>query len=97
MELQNTEPKVQMKQGYEYVEIDALPPVGEIKSFTGDETGKIIPDENINADEIKVHLDIGKIVITKSDAVDEIQNLLDANTKDDFINVGTNDTGMSLY
>ena len=97
MELQNTELKVKLRQGIDYIEVTAMPTNGEFKTFTGEETGTIIPDDQLTSSEIRLALDDGRIVLTTHDAVVEIENVLDANTKDDFINVGTNDTGMSLY
>ena len=93
MELQNTEVKVKLRQGIDYMEFDALPSNPEYKTFTGDEIGKVIPDENLTSSELRVQLDDGRIVLTTSDAIDEVQNLIDANSKDDFINVGTLDVG----
>lgn len=93
MELQNTELKFKLLQGIDYIDVTNMVENGEYSTFTGDEVGTKIDDNELLDNEMRVLLDDGRIVLTTTDAVAEIQNMLDANTKDGMINVGTLDVG----
>ena len=97
MELQNTELKVKMQQGVNYMDAGAMDQYGQWQTFTGDEIGKILPDPNVSDNELKIQLDDGRIVLTTPDAVADVKNLPDANTQDGFINGGTNDGGTYAF
>jgi hypothetical protein len=93
MELTNTEIKVRFRKGLNFINVTTMPENNNVETFVGTETGKIIQDQNLESGKIKALLDDGRFIVTTEDAIDGIQNMFDANTKDDLINVGTNDGG----
>lgn len=86
MELTNTELKVKFIAGVQYRDITMMPEIPTEDEFTGNETGKIIPDEQLNAGEIRAVLDDGRIVITTDNAVGDVENLLDLHSREEFTN-----------
>lgn len=91
MELSNTELKVQFKQGEQFRDVTIQPEIAEWQTFEGGEIGKLIPDQQLNSGEIKAILDDGRIIIAGEGAVDSAENMLDAQSKEEFVN---NDGGM---